>query len=437
MSKAKKVKGLLKRGETWYLRFKFHGVPKWVSLETSVKEEAETRANARRREITTAMIRENDAELENIRLHKLAPARPLKVNFAVYDTSAVDANTKSRKENKNCLLRLLAAVGHTGKGEALPNDVIDEPAARAWFATAKLRANDEPDPARKHTIYRSANSLFGKAVSLFCSRALDAYRGAGCYSPGFEKFAATGRMLRFNAKYAPATPYDPAPPAVIARTLEAWRSLKDEPFAFKHKMGSRKIFYHLRGRDLYMAIGHYLSFGLRSGELANAKWGWWSDLPGYPVLDGKSTVKDGTGYLRVRALDPFFTEMKARVDANGWRGAADDFIIPGKPWYRKEAVARGVGAWLRSLGWESRNTNHALRAYSGSMVIMRWDEYVAMAWLRHKEVDVTKKHYAKYVTDFPPADKADVPVWWAAIDGAPALRVLPPPPATGATVIAA
>jgi integrase len=83
---------------------------------------------------------------------------------------------------------------------------------------------------------------------------------------------------------------------------------------------------------------------------------------------------------------------------------------------------------LRKLGWETRKTNHALRAYSGSQVAIKYGIYDAQAWLRHSTVKVTEDSYSQYVKDFKPANLDDIPARWATLERPePQLRVLPQP----------
>ena len=106
-------------------------------------------------------------------------------------------------------------------------------------------------------------------------------------------------------------------------------------------------------------------------------------------------------------------------------------MIEGSDTYREDDLFRGIGSWLRKLGWETQKTNHALRAYSGSQVYMRYEPYEAQRWLRHARIEITETHYSQYVMDFPPMDKEQIPASWATL-AAPELKVLPSPVAVTA-----
>jgi hypothetical protein len=137
-----------------------------------------------------------------------------------------------------------------------------------------------------------------QASSLFTDRARDCYASKQIDQPCFADFLRAGNLHKFTR--LPKDQYNPPADHIIKATLDAWLALED--------------------RNLFLAIGHELAFGLRKGELAQAKWNWWTTREGYPVLDGQAAVKNGTGLVQVRALDPWFNAMRARVDAKS--GAA-------------------------------------------------------------------------------------------------------------------
>jgi hypothetical protein len=85
--------------------------------------------------------------------------------FTAYAISTVDAGTRARHLNELAMKKLLRECGLPGAPETIRRADVNDTIARTWFANAKLRANAEPDPAKKHTIYRSANSFDGRRTS--------------------------------------------------------------------------------------------------------------------------------------------------------------------------------------------------------------------------------------------------------------------------------
>jgi integrase len=140
------------------------------------------------------------------------------------------------------------------------------------------------------------------------------------------------------------------------------------------------------------------------------------------VLDGEAHVKNGTGRVQVRALDPFFTILQARVQTRGYRADLfnpqsairnPQYILSGPITARADGTPRAVSAWLRSLGWKTQKTNHALRAYAGSQIAMKYGIYEASTWLRHSTVKVSETHYSHFIQKFRPQNPDDLPVRWA------------------------
>ena len=192
------------------------------------------------------------------------------------------------------------------------------------------------------------------------------------------------------------------PETIIQQTLTDWEALGNGASVPAN-------------RDLFLAIGHELAFGLRLAEMSQAKWNWHTERNGYPVLDGRAAVKNGTGLIQVRALDPFYSTLKRIAVKNGWWGEADTLVIQGTETYRTDELFRAVSAWLRARGWETMKTNHALRAYAGSQVAMRYGIYEAQMFLRHSSVKVTEQNYSHFVSKFKPTDLNQIATRWAII----------------------
>ncbi len=101
-----------------------------------------------------------------------------------------------------------------------------------------------------------------------------------------------------------------------------------------------------------------------------------------------------------------------RIAREGWRGAAEDYVLAGSETERTDDVFHRNSQWLREIGWRTQKTNHALRAYAGSLVAMRENIWRASAWLRHAGVKTTQQAYSHFINSrvFGPQD---VRVRWA------------------------
>jgi integrase len=391
------------RERDYHFRFQYRGKTYARCLETNDATIAQKYARAKATEIKDGAVRGELNRIERTKLRATHCGTVLELTTA-YLAAPGDANPTTRNQNINALHQLLRTVhGAEADVEALPVREINAALAHAWFAAANLRAAAADSQADQASAKKTANSRFVQAGSLFTDRARACYNTKTLDHPNFDDFLRVGRLQRFTR--LPRDQYNPPADHIIKATLEAWHTIED--------------------RNLFLAIGHELAFGLRKGEIAQARWTWWTTREGYPVLDGVADVKNGSGLVQVRALDPWFSAMRARVDTKSWRGKPDDHIITGNNTFRTDDIFRAVSEWLRDLKWETTKTNHALRAYAGSQVAMRYGIYDAQCWLRHSTVKVTEQHYTHFMKKFRPADPDTIPARWATTcHDTPPLRIL-------------
>jgi integrase len=93
--------------------------------------------------------------------------------------------------------------------------------------------------------------------------------------------------------------------------------------------------------------------------------------------------------------------------------SSDTLVIEGTDSYRNDALFRAVSDFLCRLGWETKKTNHALRAYASGQIAMKYGIYEAQVFLRHSTVKVTKQSYTYFVSNFKPADLDTISARWA------------------------
>lgn len=390
------------RDRPYFFRFQFRGKSYVRCLETTDAVEAQKRARFKAKQIKEAIIRGEYGDLPHLRSAVTYKATVAQVCNA-YVISAGDASERTRRQNVLALHQLLkVAYGQDLTVDRLIASEINTTVARKWFeaATAKVAATADQNAAL--SIKESANSRFVQAASVFTDRARASYASQDLDHVAFTEFLKAGAVQKFRR--LPTRHYNPPSQHLIDLSIEAWRQIED--------------------RNLFLAIGHELAFGLRKGEIAQAKWGWWTLREGYPVIDGEANVKNGSGRVQVRALDPWFQIMRERAAVKAWRGGSDDFIITGNNTFRSEDIFRAVSEWLRKLGWETQKTNHALRAYAGSQVAMRYGIYEAQCWLRHSTVKVTEEHYTHFIKAFRPADLDALPARWATLQQTLELRIV-------------
>lgn len=400
----------------YYCRFNFRGQTYTRTLETNIAVEAQTRARAQYKLTTEKIIR---GEYKRLDTPPAAPvAIPLERLFALYRTGPSEASAATREMNIASLARMLPK-------DAQSVADITPAAFRAYFTAVTARANSEVQQTAGASYKRSANSTWAKAKSLFTPRCLAHYADHGVTIDA--SLVLAGELAKFSSRSLPKIAYNPPADTILEATLKAWQDLTD--------------------RNLFLAIGHELAFGLRIGEMSQARWSWWTARAGYPVLDNLDeavTVKNQTGLIQVRALDPWYTIMKTRIEVHHWRppqtpdpksqtpdasSQTQPYIIEGSDAYRTDGIYRAVSDWLRQLGWRTKKTNHALRAYAGSQVAMKFGIYEAQMWLRHSTVKVTEQHYTHFVSKFKPADLDTLPAKWATLQTAFVPQIIPLPAA--------
>ena len=390
----------------YYFRFTHKGKAYPRCLETNNAITAQARAKAKYAEIVAAVTTGEYRRLDATKLRATTSAS-LGDLVAAYRTGPSEAGIKTREVNINALL---AMFENRDSALAQPVREINPALVRRHFERCTTKVLAATDQEAAASLKRSANSRWAQAKSLFTDRCLEHYLSLELITdPGrtaLQAFLRAGELARFNR--IPKVFYNPPREDIIAKTLDAWAAVTD--------------------RNLYLAIGHELAFGLRIGELAQACWNWHSERAGYPVLDGRATVKNGTGLIQIRALDPYYSIMKRTAADRGWWpadiGSNATLVITGNDTYRKDGLFRAVSDWLRHLGWETMKTNHALRAYAGSQIAMKYGIYEAQMWLRHSTVKVTEQNYSHFIQKFKPADLGTIPARWAAL---PAPAAVPTP----------
>jgi len=395
------------RERPWHYKFTFRGKSYTRTLETPEATEAQRRARLKYTEITTAVIRGEYERLDATKTRHVQHAT-LGELLAAYRQSPVKAAPKTREANIRALLNLIRTVQ--------PSTLNPQPSTLEQTPFPKLITGDLAEAwfKREGVEPQTLNSTWRQAASLCAPRALFLYKKLKLYHKCLEEFVSTGAVCLRPASKAP-----PRPPAdeIIAATLRAWEALG--------QTGGQ--------RNLFLAVGHMLAFGLRVGEVEQARWNWWTVKYGSPMLCASGQFKHNlAGYFELPALDPYYTTLRTAAAQHGWRPDPSHpshaaYIIEGSDSYRTDGLERDVSAWLRAHGWETTKTNHALRAYAGGQVCLKYGIYRAKEFLRHSSVKVTEQHYL-YLMQNPLVDtiRDACPVRWATLEPAtPKLIVLP------------
>lgn len=275
-----------------------------------------------------------------------------------------------KRQAANQLRNVLRQAGQTDP-DAVSCGELNGRMAYAYFNAVEREAAECGSQIAAARRKRTGLSTWNQAKSVLQKNALVAYEDADLELPDMDEFLERGAMrvkrMKKDAKL------EEAPPDLdlMAKLIEQWPALPWNEFA---------------------AVGLALGFGLRAGEWGKARWEWFKARDGRVWIDTETDVKNKTGRLKVKGLNPFWATFAARAQREGKR-AAEGFIIEGTDGERKERVEVRVSEWMRAKGWKGQKTNHSFRAYAGALVVLRWGHAEARDWLRHASVETTQKHY--------------------------------------------
>lgn len=396
----------------WHFKFTHNGVRYTRSTDTADKDLARQVARAKQKAIIDALIRGSLDELENTKLrHTQAPTlAELKPLYIECTAAGVTASPATRKHNWHCLLNVMRSprlASSEEKNHVARRSITDLPgAAKPWFSAAAVVAA-QADQTTGARIKRTANSTYNQARAIFLPAALAWYsdpdhnpRSAVYrhFSDAMAQFHTNYHAYKFNR--LPRKTYNPPGDDIVEKTIRDWSELTD--------------------RALFLAIGLELSFGLRLGEVRQARADWLTIRQGVPMLDTTNrsaehcsapvSVKNKTGAIQVRALDPFYTILRTRLSV--LRPPSSGLLLesPG-------TIGNCVSAFLRAHGWRTIKTNHALRDYAGSQIYMKFGPHDAMTWLRHSNIQVTTDYYTGFVSTLKQLDRDAIAIDWATVTG--------------------
>lgn len=356
----------------WYFQIKRAGVRYASSTKTPLVSVAVTKAKA----LLEASERQQLAQVRAILNPQVQPVAWSTVGelLDLFDKTTLDIGEKHRKGIRSAIAVVLRTATGSEDIHKLSTWILQPDTARAYFEAMLTKAQAQPDQAGAGRVKRSANSTWCQAVCLLRPKLMAAYERAGLRVPDVKPFLAVFDEEKFGKC---TTIYNPPAESIVRTTLHAWVKIAD--------------------RNTFLVVGLALSCGLRRAEIGQVTWGMFTTRHGAPILDGAMTVKNQTGRLTVQPIDPFWTIMQHRIAREEWRAGDGDLVLVGTKTDLAEDIFRDVGAWLRALGWQTEKTNHALRAYAGCQVAMKFDCYRAQCWLRHRSVTTTQSDYGHFL----------------------------------------
>jgi integrase len=348
------------------------------NLDTVDKEEAETRL----RKLVKSM---KEGRFEVVELTKLRHEKQttLAELFEHYRRGARQVKDTTVKLNINAVRNICRRVhfpdlqdleASNQKIDQLSLSTLDGRLIRDWKQKVldQVEAEDA-DEEREQQIQRTANSILRQARSLFAGELRDIYDDAGielpdgirdfCDRPGFTN---TGK-----------TDYWPPSDIIIEKTFT--------------QLDTLPVSIQAGGRNMYLAIWLALGAGLRKSEIGECRNSWFITRDGIVFIRGDVLAKNGT-------------VPDVRLQLGAWekiqpflRGDAESYVLEGTATERHEDVTRRIGAWMRTIGWETQKTIHEFRAFAGSKIAEAEGLLAAQAFLRHRSYSTTEKYYMRYM----------------------------------------
>jgi len=354
------------RYEPWYLVSIIKGRRFHHSLETADAKLAEDRARVKY--ILPAMA----GDWERVEAGKLKkPFATVGEVLAHWVSSKLECGEAHKRAAANQLRNVLRQAGVANPDAASTEILTSETAARYLDTVqSEAEAMDQQAAARRR---RTALSTWNQARCVLRPAALLNYKRQGLHLPDVSEFEAgvVDRLetLRRLGKHELKVPDF----EVMGRLLAGWPAL---------------------GWNEFAAVGLALAFGLRAGEWGEARWEWFTVRNGRWVIEATAEVKNQSGRIEVRAINPYWATFLERARREGhWQPAG--YVLAGSANERLAEVEERVGAWMRGNGWTGQKTNHAFRAFAGALVVLKWGSDQAREWLRHSSVTTTERHYTR------------------------------------------
>jgi integrase len=369
---------------TYSIKFYYNG--KQIKRQTGCTRRAD--AEKIERDLRAELTAGRAEVLQTYRLR--AVTSPLLTTIiAAYNAAPVEASATTRKHNGRCLKQIITAAGIDYDTATLRD--LSPALLRQWFSNTATELETIDDQSDANSLRKTRNSIAAQARGIAVPRAVQYYLDTGAITD-----TAAEPLRQFYGAYTlyslpePRMDYCPPSDDVVARTLAA---ILTAP------------------RDQFIACCLALCAGLRRGEICQARWDWFTQRNGAPAIDARASVKNGTGLIQTKCLDPWYTALMARAETENWLLTGQ--CITGSATYTTDTLYRDIAALMRGCGWNTTKAIHSLRAYAGSCVAMRYDIYTAQQFLRHSSVQVTEQHYSHFIKQFRSASPETLPWHWA------------------------
>ena len=331
----------------------------------------------------------SEDRLDVLRRSMERPGEKQFTRLTEFITAALAAPCGKPSSRADQAAKLRLVVRRAGRDpDTATTGVFGDSTAQDYFRHVETEANRITDQKAKSRFLNSALSTFIGANATITPAKLRHYSGINL-PPDLKPFREG--LIKSGLKQNKTARNDPSWPMI--------RGLMREFVA----LGKRADYapapcrFEFSRRNVFLAMGLELCFGLRKNEVRQVRWEWFSQDTYGPVLRGDAMVKNGSGELRLTPLDPFWRIFNRIVDANGWRKTTGLVLEGDSISHTRDYPFAHVGAILRRCGWTTQKTNHALRDLSASLITTKFGAQKAQWWARHSSVTTTEAHYSRFV----------------------------------------
>jgi hypothetical protein len=370
----------------WYLVFQKDGKRFLHSLGDSTREVASETAKVKIRAW-------KEGRLDVLRRSMERPgekqfARLAEV-FAAVEAMPGDAKASTRHNYVMALRWVLRKVHPQRDPDTLTAAVFGDDTAREFWSWAKREAQ-EMNQQQRNTHARNCHSIWLMAAAIVAPKNLSLIEREHHF-PDTKVWREAAKKFGFG-KIASDEGFDRPPWAIIRRVWTEWvRMGRDANYPAPDPNETWNNDIRL---NCFRSIGLMLAFGLRKNEVSQAQAEWLTTDEHGPLLRAEAAqVKNKTGRIKVRALDPFYTILRR----HGKLPAAGHLLTGAYACDRTYWPYYHVGKFMRALGWTTQKTNHALRDLSASLIITKFGVDRAKVWARHSSVMTTEAHYSRFV----------------------------------------
>lgn len=361
----------------WYVHFQHKTKRFKRSLDTNHARKAEHLARA----IISAVKSGAWVALTETKQHQDSQERYATIGDVLdhYKRNPGEVKDRTARGNVGALVKILTTVFEKENEEEIRKlsiESLDRSVVRKYKETivgADDEGDDDDDEEGVQRAKRTANSYLRQGRSVFSQAMLETYQDAGLKLP-MDQLREFVKATGF--KGAGKTEYHVPDDGLIRKTFAALEKLRTSDV------------------EVFKAICCACGAGLRKSEIGKVRWNWFKESRGGVVLDSNVIGKDNLVIKNVPVMMEWWKRLQKVRPADA---KADDYILTGSKTTRTEDIFRRVGAWMRSLGWQTQKTIHEFRAYVGSKVAEAHGIEAAAMFLRHKEPKVTRDFYLRYV----------------------------------------